>query len=164
MPPVRQAFCGKFFIFVGGRGKPSAGARGFSPPPEPPSPFPARFILVSVTARRCRGFPLFAVPRRRGKGVRAGGKKPFRAPPLLFFAPTLPTTKRPCAGIRHRGASRNRILSLSINTGKTDGTLPRTTGGRLFQERRLRSRSHPFSQVKRAGEGWGFGGGGPLSR
>ena len=40
---------------TGGKGNPSARARGFSLPPRPPIPSPARFIQVDVPLRRRRG-------------------------------------------------------------------------------------------------------------
>ena len=65
-PPFVKLFVESFLFFlIEGGGNPLSLARkGFPFPPQtPPCPSQTRFILVNVTARRCRGFPLFAVPR-----------------------------------------------------------------------------------------------------
>ena len=90
-PPFVKLFVESFLFFLieGGRGTLSLARKGFPFPPQtPPCPSQTRFILASVTARRCRGFPLFAVPRRLGKGEELEAKNLSGSPfPSPFYSP-----------------------------------------------------------------------------
>ena len=90
-PPFVKLFVESFLFFLieGGRGTLSLARKGFPFPPQtPPYPSQTRFILASVTARRCRGFPLFAVPRRLGKGEELEAKNLSGSPfPSPFYSP-----------------------------------------------------------------------------
>ena len=97
-PPFVKLFVESFLFFLieGGRGTLSLARKGGSLPPQTPPSFPqTRFILVSVTARRCRGFPLFAVPRRRGRIFR--GVTKLLTNSRQYFSLLLPHSRRQSA-------------------------------------------------------------------
>ena len=95
-----KVFC--FFLIEGGRGTLWLAHKGFPFPPQtPPCPSQTRFILVNVTARRCRGFPKFVVPRRHGKGEPMA-RHCFWLPPVLLC--TSPNDKAPLCRIPAQGA------------------------------------------------------------
>ena len=190
VPPVRQAFCGKFFVFLieGGRGtlallsmpvasfvatgtaygRPSGrwlARKGFPFPPNSPLPLPNALYSGQRNSPEIQGLSFIRRPPKTRKGERWQDAVP-NLRPRSFLSPPTPTTNRLCAGFSGTEAvcRKNILFFLSMLKNQPRLSLPRITGGRLFQDRRLCSPSLPSIQVKRAGEGWGFGGGEPLSR